>query len=350
MPASPLPAIVLLAGAVFVAGCGDTPTSTQPGDAPAMTAFAAPVAAVLPTTNTWVARAAMTATGERKELTAGMVPNPSGQSIVYAIGGEDCSDECGWGFFVSAYNTVTDVWTSKHTTAQFGRASNGVAKIGNKLYYSGGTEHDGTGDISVNNALVAYDYTQDTDQRLAPMPRPTADGVTGVINNIMYVLPGTCGTRTDEDPHSCDHVPFRRLFRYNPASNAWGTRRESPHFHIDGAGAAINGKFYVAGGTDSAGKAVRQLDAYDPATERWTTLAPLPAGGRAVGTALGSKLYVILGDHRLFVYNPATNTWTTKRALPAATDPQAAVRVLINNQLYLFVIGVSNQPTQLYRP
>ncbi|MGN6168599.1 MAG: kelch repeat-containing protein [Solirubrobacteraceae bacterium] len=309
-------------------------------------------AAVLPTTNTWVSRAAPTPTTALTGFTAGMAPNAAGQSIVYTFGGQNCDNECGYGFPTVAYNTVTDVWTTKQTRSQFGERSNGVAKIGNTLYYSGGMEHDGTGNEAVDYALVAYDYTNDVAVRRAAMPRPTAAGVTGVINNIMYVLPGICGTEDWPYNHNCEYPSFRRLFRYNPATDSWGTRRLSPHFHIDGAGAAIAGRFYVVGGADSTGHAVTQLDAYDPATDHWQTLAPLPggAGGPAIGTALGSKLYIILRDHRLFVYNPATNAWTAKRALPAATFPQVAVRVVINNQLYLFVIGAGNQPTQLYRP
>src|SRR5690349_16374582 len=304
MPAPRLVPLAAFAMTSLVAGCNDSPAPTQPGEAPVpVGADVAAAAAALPTTNTWVARAAMTPTVELTGMTAGMAPNASGQSIVYAFGGEDCNSECGYGSSIPAYNTVTDVWAFKHTTSQFGRASNGVAKIGNTLYYSGGTEHDGTGGIAVDDALVAYDYANDTDVRRAPMPRPTADGVTGVINNIMYVLPGICGTEDWPYNHNCEYPWFRRLFRYNPATDSWGTRRLSPHFHIDGAGAAISGKFYVVGGTDSTQHAVTQLDAYDPATDHWQTLAPLPggAGGPAIGTALGSKLYVILRDHRLFV-------------------------------------------------
>ena len=40
----------------------------------------------------------------------------------------------------------------------------------------------------------------------------------------------------------------------------------------------INGKFYVAGGNGT-----NTLDRYDPATDTWQTLAPLPVGGSRAG-------------------------------------------------------------------
>ena len=74
----------------------------------------------------------------------------------------------------------------------------------------------------------------------------------------------------------------------------------------------INGKFYVAGG-----QGVAALDRYDPATDTWTTLAPLPVASGAVGAVLQGKLYVVIGTPggpRAYAYDPATNKWTPKAA------------------------------------
>jgi hypothetical protein len=42
--------------------------------------------------------------------------------------------------------------------------------------------------------------------------------------------------------------PTRRFFRYDPATNAWVSRRQAPHVHRAAAAAVIGGKLYVAGG------------------------------------------------------------------------------------------------------
>jgi hypothetical protein len=279
-----------------------------------------------------------------------MAPNPAGVSIVYTFGGTNSDAEGGTtNLPVRAYNTVTDVWTVKTTRVPYSTRFNGVAKIGNRLYYNGGWHNLQPGDF-LGDELTAYDYATDTQVSKAHLPRHTADGITGVIGNIMYVLPGTCGGEFWPFPGWCETEPFRRLFRYDAVADKWGTRTLAPHFHINGAGAAINGKFYVAAGVDPAG-ASAQLDVYEPATNHWRTLAPMPAAGRAIGTALGGKLYVItITDGHLFVYNPANNTWATKRPLPAGAGANTVARVVINNQLYLFTVGTGGASSALYKP
>jgi N-acetylneuraminic acid mutarotase len=89
---------------------------------------------------------------------------------------------------------------------------NGVGKIGSKLYHSGGLRG---GEAVYSSELHAYDYAGDRMIRKASMPKFTGDGVTGVINGKLYVLPGTCST----EDGSCDLEPIRQLYRYDPATN-----------------------------------------------------------------------------------------------------------------------------------
>ena len=180
------------------------------------------------------------------------------------------------------------------------------------------------------------------------MPKFTGDGVSGVIDGKLYVLPGTCST----EDGSCSLEPIRQLYRYDPASNSWVTRRPAPHFHKNGAAAVIGGKLYVAGGFNGS-RPVADLDVYDPATNSWTTLAPMPAAGRAIGAALGGKLFVITSA--MHAYDPRTNTWQVKAA--PGWSHAALVRVLLNGRGALLAVGgyqgVHNDiptPTELYTP
>lgn len=349
--------VPFLVFALLLAGCGDDSTPTQPepvgrSGAPEVASSVAPVgSAALPTaSNTWVTRATMSPL-HISGITAGTAPNPAGVSIVYTFGGTNTiEDEGGTNFPVQAYNTVTDVWTVKTTRVPWSTRFNGVAKVGNRLYYNGGWVNEQPGD-GYGDELTAYDYATDTQVPKAHMPRHTADGITGVIGNIIYVLPGTCGGEGWPFPGWCEREEFRRLFRYDAVADKWGTRTLAPHFHISGAGAAIDGKFYVAAGLDSVDRPSAPLDVYDPATNHWRTLAPMPGAGRAIGTALGGKLYVItIADGHLFAYNPATNTWATKRALPAGAGALTVARVVINDQIYLFTVGTGGAPSALYKP
>ena len=90
--------------------------------------------------------------------------------------------------------------------------------------------------------------------------------------------------------------------------------------------AMVGGKIYVIGGNSQKmqdGKAVNVNDAgvnqvYDPATDTWRTLAPMPMGSNHPGVAaLDGKIYVAGGfmgpghmrpTDRVYAYDPATDT------------------------------------------
>jgi N-acetylneuraminic acid mutarotase len=178
------------------------------------------------------------------------------------------------------------------------------------------------------------------------MPKATAEGVSGVIGGRLYVLPGICDANFFPNPGYCEQEPIRRLYRYDPATNKWGARKSAPHFHRSAAGGVIGGKFYVAGGLNS-----RDLDVYDPATDSWVSRAPIPKAGRAIGTALNGKLYVVVGTDA-YVYDPGTNRWS------AIADPtwqhDGVVRVVINGKPKLLAVGGLSQEapnnTEVYTP
>ena len=129
--------------------------------------------------------------------------------------------------------------------------SNGVGRIGNTLYISGGETYCG-GSWHIDGGFWAYDPATNTLTRKPTPPKLTADGVTGVIDGKLYVLPGLCSSDYYPDiPVYCETSPSARLFRYNPATNLWATKQSAPHYHANGAGGVINGKFYVAGGANT---------------------------------------------------------------------------------------------------
>jgi len=352
--------LFFLGVAGLLAGCGETPAPTgpaAPGPALAVASAALPTAS-----NTWAARATVAPFG-LTGFSAGAAPNAAGQWIVYTFAGADLDNEGGSGFPVRAYNTVTDAWTVKATRVDMSIRLNGVGLIGNRLYYSGGWAYNSKGG-AWSDRLFAYDYATDQQVAKANMPKFSSDGITGVYQGTtLLVLPGTCSGEGWPFAGYCDHEPYRRLWRYDPATDHWGTRREAPHYHRGGAGGVIGQKFYVVGGQDGSGAFVNTsaLDEYDPATDTWRTRAPMPISATPVpncvtaipcviATVLGNKLWVITRDRRMRVYDPATNRWTAKASVPVATIPEAVVRVAIAGSPYLFVVGRGTTPSQLYRP
>jgi hypothetical protein len=327
-----------------LAACGENTTPTQPE----MGGDPAPAALSLAASNSWTAGAPTPYSDFIYGYNLGMAPNSSGQSIVYAFGGTS-SDEGGTGMSVQAYNVATNTWSGR--LSQVGvYYSNGVGKIGSRLYFSGG--YVTAGNLpDASRELWAYDYSSDRMIRKAPLPIFSAEGGSGVINGKLYVLPGACNGNGYPNPGYCAAEATRRFYRYDPATNTWVSRRQAPHFHRQGAAAVIDGKFYVAGGFNSF-QPVADLDVYDPATNTWSTLAPVPTGGAASGAALGGKFYVVVQgfngttpDNRAYAYNRGTNQW---KATAAPDFFGSATRVTLDGRSQLFM--ASGDQSALYTP
>jgi hypothetical protein len=89
--------------------------------------------------------------------------------------------------------------------------------------------------------------------------------------------------------------------------------------------AALNGLIYVAGGFHPDGSAATTVEAYDPVTDIWSFVAPLPLGVHHPGAAaVNGKFYVFGGERSpdaapsdaTFEYDPALNSWVTKARMP----------------------------------
>lgn len=103
----------------------------------------------------------------------------------------------------------------------------------------------------------------------------------------------------------------------------------------------IAGKLYVVGGGGHFQRATAELDVYDPATNSWKTLAPIPTAGPAIGTVIAGKLFVITGtiDGLLqsYEYSPSTNVWKRRAAPSRAHD--GVVRVTLDGSSHLLAVG-----------
>jgi N-acetylneuraminic acid mutarotase len=326
---------------VALLACTSEDGPTQPEADENLPAAALSLAAA---SNTWTSKAPPPYDAEFFGYALGTAPNPAGQSIVYAFGGTFNERGGTPRTPVRAYNVATNTWTARLSEVN-AFYSNGVGKIGSKLYFSGGYNEPGTLP-SFTNRTWAYDYGNDRMIRKADLPIFGAEGVTGVINGKLYVLPGACSGDLYPNPGYCAVEETRRFYRYDPGTNTWATRRQAPHFHKRGAGAVIDGKFYVVGGFNGF-QPVADLDVYDPATNTWRSLAPIPTGGSASGAALGGRFYVVVSGPviRAYAYNPATNKWATK----AAPDVfGSVVRVALDGRARLFT--ASGNRSALYTP
>jgi N-acetylneuraminic acid mutarotase len=189
----------------------------------------------------------------------------------------------------------------------------------------------------------------------APFPEPDEELYGVAVNGRMYVIGGWGGGKA-----------LGVNYEYDPATDKWTKKKSMPRHAHHAALAAANGKIYVMGGfvapdstTIAVGAAWQPIDdtwEYDPATDSWKSLAPLPgARGSAVAVEAGGKIYVIggattvegskdpfftfFGPARILatndMYDPATNKWTSRR--PMSVPRNHAFAGAVDGKIY--VIG-----------
>jgi N-acetylneuraminic acid mutarotase len=124
-----------------------------------------------------------------------------------------------------------------------------------------------------------------------------------------------------------------------PPTGSWTSLRPMPTARYGLASTALDGLVYAIGGAylnigfQGVGRwAVEAVEAYDPATDTWRTMAPLPPGGRVYpngATVIGGRIYLSGGAGRdtpsageyntLFIFDPAIGpqgTWTVGPPMP----------------------------------
>jgi large repetitive protein len=166
-----------------------------------------------------------------------------------------------------------------------------------------------------------------------PLPMALLDLGGAAIGNKLYVVAGKTSAG-----------PLLKLYVFDAATNSWTTGPNPPGPAVENpAAVAFNGKLYVFGGsTGPFSGAVTSAAVFNPASNSWTTLAPLgTARGGAAAQVIGTKIYVAGGMGAngaslasVEVYDPAGNTWSSAAAMTTRRDnPGSAV---FNGKLYIF--------------
>ena len=130
-------------------------------------------------------------------------------------------------------------------------------------------------------------------------------------------------------------TPVNTVEAYNPSTGTWTTEPSMPTARGNLAAATdLNGRIYAIGGylPPPANYDVNTVEAYDPTTGTWSTVAPMPTArdGLVAVTGLDGHIYAIGGESNgTFVstveaYDPGTNTWTTLASMPTPTWRMAA--------------------------
>lgn len=99
-----------------------------------------------------------------------------------------------------------------------------------------------------------------------------------------------------------------------------------PRNHL--AAAALGDKLYAFGGRDEHTMLLDDAEMYDPATDTWSEIAPLPTGRSGIGAAVSNGRIVVFGGEvagsnghtfdNAEAYDPTSSTWTKLAPMPTA--------------------------------
>jgi N-acetylneuraminic acid mutarotase len=196
----------------------------------------------------------------------------------------------------------------------------------------------------------------DPQWRMAPpLPKAIGEIEAATVKGKIYVLSGL-----DNRPGVVSPAGYNWLF--DPATNSWTEQKPMPlpahHIMV----AAMNDKIYIFGGfvrppSIIAWQPINRSWEYDPATDDWKELAPMPTPrGAGQAVAVDGKIYVIGGvrsnkpgdegapipsgsTDQLVLgtveeYDPATNAWRARSPMPTARNHFFAGAV--NGKIYAF--------------
>jgi N-acetylneuraminic acid mutarotase len=270
---------------------------------------------------------------------------------LYLFGGFDVIHACctptdrAW-----VYDPVTNTWTALPSMPAQGTSHAGIGTDGVRyIYYAGGYAADPAGIDHVSATALAWRYDIDTGTytALPPLPAERTAGGMAWVSGSLYYFGGNGLDRTVDSPDVW-------MLDVANGGTSWVSRANLPNPRDHIGWGVIDGKIYAVGGEYStdANKAQSELDRYDPASDSWTVLAPLPVARShdMDSTFLLSGQLVVAGGWTstavtgaVTAYNPATNTWRTLTDLP---EPRtSATAKSLSDGRYLYCCGSASTST-----
>ena len=202
-----------------------------------------------------------------------------------------------------------------------------------------------------------YDPATDSWRSLAPLPGKRGSAVAAEAGGKIYLIGGATTVEGSKDPYFTFFGPARVLATndvYDPATNKWESRRPMSVPRNHAYGATVNGKIYVIGGRTGHAFILTAtntdvVEEYNPVTNMWSApknRMPTPRSGGTAATD-GRRIYVaggevittsVVGAHNAIeAYEPATNAWIT---LPPMPMPRHGLAGGIINDRFHLVSGM----------
>lgn len=235
------------------------------------------------------------------------------------------------------------------------RAGGALVKLGRELHFFGGGVRAPDGTWVDYGTHWTFDLDNGTawrtktarGQRLAPMPNPRNHMGGVALNGKLYAIGGQ--HREEEKTGAQSEVDV-----YDPATNRWTVAASMPRpiGHITANIFVRNGRINITSGVTTNSVEIANVIEYDPFTNSWSELPPLPAARQSpVSGAVNGQIVVTCGAQNglqaqtwITQATGALGRWQTGPPLPFAVGEVSAG--IINNVLY--VVGDDSSATMAY--
>lgn len=184
------------------------------------------------------------------------------------------------------YDPSTDTW-AQQPDLPGGCGDCGVAAVGNRIY----VVSDGTNFLGLGAVTQIFDTTTAQWITASAIPVPRRGPAVAAVNGKIYVIGGWDGS-----------TYYGTVSVFDPETNTWSAGTDMPTARAFAAVAVLNNKIYVISGQTEGGGYSPYVEAYEPATDTWTSFDKTWPGTwiptrrqQAVAGAIGCKIYVAGG-------------------------------------------------------
>ncbi|MBD3161749.1 MAG: hypothetical protein GF346_05750 [Candidatus Eisenbacteria bacterium] len=206
---------------------------------------------------------------------------------------------------------------SEHAPIPTVRWAPASVTLDGRMYVIGGQEE--TPPHAALSVVEVYDPATDTWATAAPLPTSRWGAMVAVGDDgRIYVIGGCTGDISSFTTTSANEV-------YDPATDTWSGLAPMPQDRGWGGCAALEGVIYVFGGFTREGwQTLDVVETYDPVTDSWSSESPMPLQRDTIVYAtLGGLAYAMTGctdqdplTARVHAFDPQTGTWTRVADIP----------------------------------
>jgi N-acetylneuraminic acid mutarotase len=256
-------------------------------------------------------------------------------------------------FIEPAWAISEDSWTSKAVMLTK-RVGFGVVVVNERIYTIGG--YATNGDYLFDNTNEMYDPASDSWTILAPMPTRRVNFAIAVYKEKIYVIGGQNASHAISGPNFVDYwmdgvTGVNEI--YDPATNTWETKSPMPTPRNYLQANVVDGKIYLIGGLyqqkleyPPTEHSSNLTEVYDPETDSWTTMAPIPNTVYGYASAvINEKIYIISGwsnmsplSDQVQIFNPNTNNWSLGNPIPVPVTlagAGATTGIMASKRIYI---------------